>query len=121
MRIEAPKSPLESAQPTAEMTIAAATLLCTPNPRDELVQAAGKAAETLGRRPYRPEHVVTALETLGWIEPAGAALACVHDVIADDVLDQVLLEDGYVREPQLEAGCHLVDLTFVHHPFGQRS
>ena len=102
MTVDVPTSPLEPARPPVAIVAAAAALVCAPNPAEALIRAAYAAAATRGE-PCNAEHVVAALESLEWLEKQGPGLAAAHDVVADEVFDQVVREGAGIREAELEA------------------
>ena len=102
MKVDVPTSPLEPGRPSTPMVAAGAAFVCAPNPAEALIGAGQAAADTRGE-PCDAEHVVTALKSLGWLETEGSRLASAHDVVADEVFDQVVREGPVIREADLEA------------------
>ena len=47
--------------------------------------------------------MVAALESLGWLVKDGSWLATAHDVVADEIFDQVIHEKDYVRTAEFAA------------------
>jgi hypothetical protein len=103
MKVDVPPSPLVPSRPSGVMVAAATAFICAPNPPETLVRAAAIAAETYGES-CNARFIVTALESLGWlVKSSGSWLAAAHDVVADEVFDQVTFEKGYVHEVQFAA------------------
>jgi hypothetical protein len=102
IQVELPASPLEPGHASSVMVAAAAAFACAPNPSETLARAAGTAAETRGEQ-CDGKFVVAALESLGWLVKDGGWLASAHDVVADEVFDQVIRENDYVRSAEFVA------------------
>jgi hypothetical protein len=103
MRVDVPASPLVASRPSGVMVAAATAFVCAPNSPETLVRAAEIGAETYGES-CNARFIVTALESLGWlVKGSDGWLAAAHDVVADEVFDQVIFEKGYVHETQFAA------------------
>jgi hypothetical protein len=98
------KSPLIPADPDPHVVAAAAALACAPDTRDRLAQAATLALEELRwEKPEHAEHIVDALQALGWLDLYGIDLQTAHDVVADEVFEQIALDGSRVRLRELRA------------------
>jgi len=102
MKVDLPTSPLEQGRPSVAVVTATAALVCAPSSVDTLIGAGRKAARTLGE-PCNSEHVVAALTSLGWLEKEGSQVVASHDVIVDEIFDQVVRKGAFVREAELAA------------------
>ena len=82
-------------EPDAALVAAAAILAAAPMAEDDM-EAAGRAAfhAAGGSDPQLAGRVLGALLTLGWVERRDTELAAAHDVVADEVLAQVLWDRG---------------------------
>jgi hypothetical protein len=102
MKVELPASPLEPGHASGTMVAAAAAFACAPNTLQTLARAAQSAAKTRGEQ-CDGKFVVAALESLGWLVKSAGWLASAHDVVADEVFDQVIREKDYVRTAEFYA------------------
>lgn len=73
--------------PEDAVVAAAAVLAAAPSSRAELTAA---AAAALGERSDQAQPLVDNLAAFGWLEPAPGEWSTAHDVVADEVLEQVL-------------------------------
>jgi hypothetical protein len=74
-------------EPDEAVIACAAVLACAPDSRASLLSV---AQPIFGRRGQFAELVVDSLLALGWLESSAAELSAAHDVVADEVLDQIL-------------------------------
>jgi hypothetical protein len=102
IKVEVPTSALEPSRPAVAVVAAAAVLACTPNKRETMIIAGERAAKKL-HEPCNAEYIVAALESLGWLEQSGSQLVAAHDVIVDEIFDQIVREGTFVRVAELEA------------------
>ncbi len=91
-------------RPPAPVVAAAAALACAPGPPEALVFAAQLSLESLHYdRPKEGKRLVDVLLQLGWLEQQANRIGTAHDVVADEVIEQVLVDGGTVRESEFEA------------------
>ena len=91
-------------RPAVPVVAVAAVLACAPHPRDTLVLTAQASLTSLGwDRPEDADRLVDLLVELGWLEQEHSWLGTAHDVVADEVVDQVIRDGTSVRERELEA------------------
>ena len=88
-----PASPLDPDEPEPKVIAAAAVLGAAPQ-REEALRAVAietlRAAGEVAQAERRARGIVTGLRALGWLDARGLNLAAAHDVVADEVLAQVL-------------------------------
>ncbi len=100
------KSGLRSDPDQAGSVIAAAAVLAaSPQRLDALESAAAAVLDAVGASRDRAKVLLDSLADLGWLEPQGTTWEAAHDVVADEVLEQVLWQrsTGLVRESALAA------------------
>lgn len=88
-------------QPEPSLIVAAAMLAAAPLARDCLEEAGRAACQASGGDGAQMAGpVLEGLFALGWLEPRGTDLAAAHDVVADEVLAQVLWDraSGKLRD-----------------------
>jgi hypothetical protein len=91
-------------RPAPPVVAAAAALACAPGPVEALSRASQSSLESLHYdRPEESKRLVGLLLELGWLEQQGRKVTTAHDVVADEVLEQVLVDDNTVRESELDA------------------
>src|SRR5688572_26913266 len=74
-------------EPEVEVVAAAAVLAAAPLSGMDLVEV---AADALGERSDLARPLVENLADFGWLEPSPGEWSTPHDVVADEVLEQVL-------------------------------
>ncbi|NTV21756.1 MAG: hypothetical protein HGA57_10345, partial [Chlorobium limicola] len=91
------------AQPDPLLIAAAAMLAAAPLSRENMEEAGSKAFLAAGGdAPQKAALVLDQLLTLGWIEQRGIELTAAHDVVADEVLSEVLWDrSAQLRETVL--------------------
>lgn len=92
------------AQPEPWLISAATMLAVAPLARDHMEEAGSKAFLAAGGdNSQMATHVLGQLLTLGWIEQRGIELSASHDVVADEVFNEVLRDrsSGQLREEML--------------------
>ena len=91
-------------RPPEPVVAAAAALACAPGPFEALVLAAQLSLKSLHYdRPEEGKRLVDVLLQLGWLEQQGNRINTAHDVVADEVIEQVLVDSNTVRESEFEA------------------
>jgi len=88
-------------EPTPQLIAAAAMLAAAPLVREVMVEVGRTASREAGEAEDRlAEKTLTGLLQLGWLEDIGLELVAAHDVVADEVLAQVLWDqvDDNLRE-----------------------
>ena len=91
-------------QPEASLVSAAAILAAAPMSSEGLVEAGGAAWQAArGDGSPMAGRVLEGLISLGWLEPQDTELVAAHDVVADEVLSQVLWDraSGSLRDQVL--------------------
>ncbi|GDY33925.1 hypothetical protein GTS_55580 [Gandjariella thermophila] len=87
LSVSRPASRLEIVTPRPQLRAIAATLGACPQPRAE-VEAAGQASLDRNQQHFAAHHVDVLLE-MGWLEAEDSELHAVHDIVIDQVLEQV--------------------------------
>jgi len=91
-------------RPKPYVVAACAALACAPDASNDLIFAAESSLRKLEYDYYdHARHIIQTLMVLGWLESDGRWLYTAHDVVADEVLDQVVFEKKSIREKELEA------------------
>lgn len=110
LSVPRPGSPLEPATPSPHLVAAAAILAAAPQPEAALVAVGKRTLETAGLDARfdandRGHRLVALLREMGWLETRGHELATAHDVVADEVVHDVLADRdaATVRTVELEA------------------
>jgi hypothetical protein len=105
IEVKRPAAVLLPAEPEPHVTAAAAILGAVPLQTAELVAVATTtlARTAAGNAEATAHHLVNALDTLGWLEVRGPMQIAAHDVVVDEVLEQVLLDHARVRQLVLAA------------------
>jgi hypothetical protein len=88
-------------EPTPQLIAAAAMLAAAPLVREAMVEVGRTASREAGGAEARlAEKTLTGLLQLGWLEDIGLELVAAHDVVADEVLAEVLWDqvDDNLRE-----------------------
>jgi hypothetical protein len=88
-------------EPTPQLIAAAAMLAAAPLVREAMVEVGQTASREAGGTEDRlAEKTLAGLLQLGWLEDIGLELVAAHDVVADEVLAQVLWDqvDDNLRE-----------------------
>jgi hypothetical protein len=102
LAIEQPKSLWKASEPSNEMVAACGALVTTPNPSQIVVDAAAAVLRNLGSD-TEAGFVARRLTEMGWLEQQGPWLTTPHDVVTDEVLDQVSRDGGLIRLGAFEA------------------
>ena len=89
-------------KPPPNVVAAAAVLATTPDEPHALTAAASAALQTLSAPPDG-ERIVKVLSELGWLEDDGRWVHAVHDVVADEVLEQAIYDGVQVSEVEFSA------------------
>ncbi|MBL9121225.1 MAG: hypothetical protein JNL80_15050 [Phycisphaerae bacterium] len=97
------RSMWESVGVPPHLTAAAAILCCAPDDHARLVGAGAAALKTLNAPADAAHRIVGTLQAVGWLENDGSALAVVHDVVADEIVDQAAFELDRLRSPEFLA------------------
>jgi hypothetical protein len=100
-RLTVPPSatPLLPGEPDPVVIAAAVALASAPQPAEDLAAAAAATlADLAPALVTKAAFVVEALHGLGWLERRGGSSAAAHDVVADEVLERVLLDGSGPRE-----------------------
>ena len=97
LTVPVPDSPFELAEPKPMVIAAALALAAAPQREEALVSAITTAlqqvhASTPDAMARQAGHLIRSLELLGWLERDGMALAPAHDVVVEEVLEEVLRE-----------------------------
>ena len=111
IRVRAADSPWVAATPSTELVLVAGLVALAPLHQDQL-SAAGYRMD--GERPdslTRVHHILRQLLEMGWLESRDDQLTTPHDVVADQVLDDVLFDRRTVR---LEPLKRIVASAAVH-------
>ena len=91
-------------RPKPYVVAACAALACAPDSPDGLIFATESSLRKLEYDyPDHAMHIIQTLIVLGWLESDGRWLYTSHDVVADEVLDQVIFEKESIQEKELEA------------------
>jgi len=106
LTIQQPTSVWKASAPSDEMVAACGALVTAPSSHQILVDAAGAVLRTLGSG-TDASFVVRRLIEMGWLEWHGPWLATPHDVVTDEVLDQVARDGNSIRSASLEAVLNL--------------
>jgi hypothetical protein len=98
----APKTFWDTARPEARVVAAASVLACAPDYVNGLF-AAGAAVLKHLDSDFESRKIVQGLLELGWLEEDGPWLSAVHDVVADEVVEQTIFDGSIVRPLEFEA------------------
>ena len=99
-----PPSNLVLPTPQPAMVAAATVFACSPGSEEFLMHGAESAYRALlHARPGDAAYLVHILKELGWLELSRGRFVVAHDVVADEVLDQVLHDGEHVRNDELAA------------------
>ncbi len=90
VRTSVSSSPWEPPITPPEVLAVASVLACAPQGFEALTDAAEAALVAGGGEGERAGFIVASLVQLGWLESEGVSLRTAHDVVADEVLEQVL-------------------------------
>lgn len=102
LTIQEPTSVWEASAPSNAMVAACAALVAARNPEQMVIDAAAAVLRTLGSS-TEANFVVRRLVEMGWLELHGTWLETPHDVVTDDVLDQVSRDGSSIRLGSFEA------------------
>lgn len=96
---------LLAARPSNEMIAAAASLVCAPGTKEELILASKCVFDFLDceQSGEYSESVVKTLMTNGWLELEGSNYSAAHDVVADEVFDQTIRSEEIVFKKEFNA------------------
>ncbi len=93
----------ESASPPPHLMAAAAALACAPDEEAALIVAAEQALIEIGKPASTAGRIIGVLREVGWLEHEGPWLHVVHDVVADELMEQSVFELNTVRRSDLSA------------------
>ena len=107
-----PLSPLEPAGPSPSLVGAAALLASAPQGEAALAAACARALSAAGldsrvEPNQRSQLLIGVLREMGWLESRGTNLATAHDVVADEVVRDVLVERSAAAVRTRELGALL--------------
>jgi hypothetical protein len=102
LTIQQPESVWEASAPSNEMVAACGALLTAPDNNETLLGATAAVLNTLGSG-TDASFVLNRLIEMGWLELRGSWFATPHDVVTDEVLDQVARDGNSIRSISLEA------------------
>jgi len=93
------------ARPEAPMVAAGTVLACSPDTEQNLVSAAESAYQYLEREMANEDaqYLVQSLVSFGWLEINNTEISAAHDVVADEVLDQIIHKGSVVFKREFEA------------------
>ncbi len=114
--VEPPESILIPSRPKPYVVGACVALACAPNLKTELIFATESLLRNLEYEyPNHARSIIQSLTALGWLESEGRLLYSAHDVVTDEVLDQVIFEKESIHGKELEAilSCSLKRLQFL--------
>jgi hypothetical protein len=94
---------LAPVKPDSSMVAAAAALACAPGEEEFLVAVAESSISTLSGDVSIAQYLIPLLLELGWLEKHNLEVSTAHDVVADEVFDQTLRINSFVRRLELEA------------------
>ena len=97
-----PQSFWEKAHLQPYVVAAAAVLACAPDDLNGLHAASASALAALDSK-FDCQRIVEGLLELGWLERDGPWLVAVHDVVADEVAEQIIFEHSTVRRQEFDA------------------
>lgn len=97
-----PISVWKTSGPSIEMIVASGALVAAPSNYETVVEAAASVIRSLNSD-ADASFVVKRLTTMGWLERQGSRLAAPHDVVTDEILDQVVRDVDEIRLAPLEA------------------
>jgi hypothetical protein len=110
LAVPRPVNPLDPASPSPHLVAAAAVLAAAPQSERALAAAGKRALEMAGLDPRfdagdRGRRLVKLLREMGWLELRSHELATAHDVVADEVVHDVLADRSAatVRKTELYA------------------
>jgi len=89
-------------RPHPPVVAAAAVLAGAPDDWSGLIAAGNSTLSTL-HSDFSSKEVIDSLLELGWLEWDGQWLVAVHDVVADEVVEQTLFEHLSVRDQEFDA------------------
>ncbi len=102
--VESSKSIWVPSRPEPFIVAACAALACAPDSLEGLIFSTESSLRKLEYDNLdHAMHIIQTLRILGWLEFDGRWLYTAHDVVADEVLDQVIFEKELIREKELEA------------------
>ena len=104
-----PESPFSDPTPASELQACTAMTAACPQPSKEV---AASGSRVLNGDTERANHIITVLQSMGWVVEATEGLAVVHDIVNDHLMQGVLLRPGsgavrtHVADRVLEGALH---------------